>query len=969
MKAVFMAAAAATVWGAWAEQSGPLDAAESMARMVVPEDVQVTLVAAEPEIFDPVALAFDAQGALYVVEDRGYPSDDSGVGDVALLRDKDGDGYYETRTVFADGLTFPNGVMPWRDGVLVTCAPDVYYFKDTDGDDRADIKEVFLKGFSLGGSTQLRVSHPTFGLDNWIYFTNGLSGGEISVLDHPESGSVTMGANDMRYQPFTHALETTAGQAQFGLTFNDWGDKFVCSNRKHIEHVVLQPEDLARNPYLGATQTVAQIPEHGEAARIYPLSENRTTAYSHQGTFTAACGLVIYRGDGLPQEYRGNGFVCDPTGNLVHRDVLIPEGATFVARRAEQEKEFLATTDNWSRPVFLANGPDGALYMCDMYRKTIEHPTYLPPEVAAVTDFDSGKQHGRIYRITGKDDSRAPREIENDVAHWAKLLDHPNAWHRETVHRLVVERQDISVADAVRGVETPLGHVHALYVLDALGALEQSDLEDALAHEHAVVREHALRLARSHPEMLKALRATVVTRADDADARVRFVCALALGDLKEDADARALAAIAARDIDDAWTRPAVVSSAAGVIAEFASAFVETAPRDAAALPETIRPIARCLAMAEPPKTTAAWLDQVLGHDPAAWQWAALMGVLDGIHTGKQFEGAGAAWDRLAAEAPPSLKSKMAALLSRAMDTAREIGAAASDVVPASNTAPRRGDVDPIVAVELLGYMTFESTRSLFEGLLVPEVPQEIRVAAVQALGVFRNEGVGTFLVDQARWQSFTPAVRTAALNVLLSRESHINALLDALENGAAPLASVDTLSRGRLTRSRNEAIANRAKTIFQSAASSDRAKVFEEYKEVLKLDANVAAGREAFATFCGICHEFQGEGKLVGPNLSDIHMQPAESILLHIIEPNREIVAGYEQYNVETKDGELYSGIIASETATSVTLLQAMGVEQVIPRSEIASITTSELSMMPEELEKGFSKQTMRDLIGYLKAE
>src|SRR5690606_34240411 len=136
-----------------------------------------------------------------------------------------------------------------------------------------------------------------------------------------------------------------------------------------------------------------------------------------------------------------------------------------------------------------------------------------------------------IYRITGKDDSRAPREIENDVAHWAKLLDHPNAWHRETVHRLVVERQDISVADAVRGVETPLGHVHALYVLDALGALEQSDLEDALAHEHAVVREHALRLARSHPEMLKALRATVVTRADDADARVRFVCALALGDL------------------------------------------------------------------------------------------------------------------------------------------------------------------------------------------------------------------------------------------------------------------------------------------------------------------------------------------------------------------------------------------------------------------------------------------------------
>ncbi|MBM3288904.1 MAG: dehydrogenase, partial [Candidatus Hydrogenedentes bacterium] len=428
------------VVSALADQTTPIPAREALGLFRVPDGVRVELVAAEPDVIDPVALAFDERGRMYVVENRGYPTDDSGKGIIALLEDPDGDGYFDKRTVFADGFDFPNGVMPWKGGVLVTCAPDLLYLKDTDGDGRADLRESLLTGFAPGGSTQLRVSHPTLGIDNWIYLTNGLSGGEISNPAKPNMPAIKMESLDGRYNPLDGAFETTAGQAQFGQAFDDFGNKYVCINRKHIEQIVLQPRDLARNPHAGLSQTVAQIPDHGEAGRIFALSEARTTAFAHAGTFTAACGLVIYRGDAMPQ-YRGNAFVCDPTAALVHRDVLEPAGAANVAKRGEENKDFFATPDNWCRPVFLANGPDGALYVCDMYRATIEHPVYLPEEIRGSADFEGGKDRGRIYRVTSAHARHIVQTLDpNNVANTAAALANANGWVADTAQRLLLER-------------------------------------------------------------------------------------------------------------------------------------------------------------------------------------------------------------------------------------------------------------------------------------------------------------------------------------------------------------------------------------------------------------------------------------------------------------------------------------------------------------------------------------------------
>lgn len=518
----------------------------------------VEIVAAEPVVSDPVALAFDERGRMFVAENRGYPvGPEPGV--IAMLEDRDLDGRFERRTVFADGLMFPNGVLPWKGGVIVTCAPDILFLKDTDGDGKADVRRVLLTGFVTNNTTQLRVSHPTLGMDNWVYVTSGLTGGRITCPTKPGKAPLDL-RTDLRFRPDTLEFEAADGKGQFGMCFDDFGHRFHCMNRVHIQHVVLSAKQLARNPHLTFAETVHNVPEsmvpeplkgHGAAARIYPISQNITTADSHAGTFTAACGVLIYRGDALPPEYYGNVFACDPAGNLVHRDILTPFGATFSARAATEGREFLASRDDWFRPVFLANGPDGALYVCDMYRKTIEHPQYLPEEIRKRTDFESGKGRGRIYRVRKAGPAPKRERFETSTAALCRQLGHPNAWWRETSQRLIVERKDKAAIPLLRKASSAVAVAHALRTLEGLGGLDDSVLTKALRHEHPFVRALALKL-KPDPAL-----------ANDPDPHVRFQCALALGEIDHPQKVSALRAIAAREDTDRWTRAAVLSSAKG----------------------------------------------------------------------------------------------------------------------------------------------------------------------------------------------------------------------------------------------------------------------------------------------------------------------------------------------------------------------------------------------------------------------
>ncbi|HSI13206.1 MAG TPA: PVC-type heme-binding CxxCH protein [Chthoniobacter sp.] len=390
---------------------------EELKTFKVEPPLRVELVASEPQVESPCAMAFDDKGRLFVAENRGYPrTDDPPQGRIVMLESTKHDGHYDKSTVFAEGLTYPNGVLPWNGGLIVTCAPDVYFLKDTKGTGHADEKRVLLTGFEYAKSTQLRVNCPTLRPDGWIYFAAGLVGGTITSPEHPEKSAVKM-TGDLRWNPKTGDIETLDGRSQYGISFDALGRRFICMNRLPVQEVVIESRWLRRNPHLSFAETVQDCNERtvktglrggGDGVRVWPISHNITTADSHVGSFTAACSVRIWPSGGkLPALYDGCAFSCEPTGNLVHVDKLVPHGATFLGQSLLEKREVFASSDDWCRPVFITQGPDGALYICDMYRRIIEHPDYLPAEIRKHSDFEAGKKMGRIWRITSAEPKEA----------------------------------------------------------------------------------------------------------------------------------------------------------------------------------------------------------------------------------------------------------------------------------------------------------------------------------------------------------------------------------------------------------------------------------------------------------------------------------------------------------------------------------------------------------------------------------
>ena len=424
-------------------------------------------VAAEPIVRSPVSACFDADGRLYVVEMRGYPyPEPRPTGGVSLLEDGDGDGRFEKRAEFLDGLSWPTGIVPSDGGVFVVAAPDLLYAKDTDGDGRADVRRVLFTGFGTQ-NVQGLANGLLWGNDGWIYGSSGSNGGEIRNLAKPDAKPVTVRGRDFRFRPDGSSFEAISGGGQFGHSLDDWGHRFVCMNSNHIRQVVLPARDLERNPLLATSTVTTDIAVEGGAGPVFRISapepwrvvrtrqrvadpafvKKAAPSELHaSGFFTSATGVTIYRGSAFPVEYRGNAFIGDVGGNLVHRKTMAKAGATFLARRADEGVEFLASTDNWSRPVNFANTPSGTLMVLDMYRETIEHPASIPEPIKKHLDLTSGKDRGRLYEVVPDGFHRRPQP-KLSHAPTAELVGHladPDAWWRETAQRLLIERTDPS---------------------------------------------------------------------------------------------------------------------------------------------------------------------------------------------------------------------------------------------------------------------------------------------------------------------------------------------------------------------------------------------------------------------------------------------------------------------------------------------------------------------------------------------
>lgn len=379
-------------------EKSPVSPDDSLRHFQLPDDLEIQLVAAEPEIVDPIDMRVDELGRMYVVEMRDYPNGPKTPGTpssrIKLLVDADGDGRFETAHVFADGLSFATGVQPWKGGVIVTLAGRVAWMKDTDGDFKADVDETWFTGFAEENS-QLRANHPRFAHDNHIYIANGLRGGKILDMRVKDAKPIDISGRDFRFDPRGGGAEAVTGVGQYGLCFDDYGHRFVCMNRNPLQHVVFENRDLAKNKNYAPPAVMNDVAASGEKSKLFPLTKTWTTSNLHENQFTAACGVNIYRGDALPKQYHGLAFTCDPTANIVHAERMTPVGPTFTSQPLYEDREFLASTDPWFRPVAIENGPDGALYVVDMYRAVIEHPDWVPDELKKRPDERWGDGRGR----------------------------------------------------------------------------------------------------------------------------------------------------------------------------------------------------------------------------------------------------------------------------------------------------------------------------------------------------------------------------------------------------------------------------------------------------------------------------------------------------------------------------------------------------------------------------------------------
>ncbi|WP_435010879.1 PVC-type heme-binding CxxCH protein [Tundrisphaera lichenicola] len=932
---------------------------------------QLDLAASEPLVKSPVAATYDADGRLYVVEMRGYPfAEPVPTGGVSLLEDVDGDGRFDKRSEFLDALSWPTGIVPFDGGVFIASVPDIIYAKDLDGDGKADVRKVVFTGFG-SQNVQGLLNGLLWGVDGWIYGSSGSNGGEIVNLAHPEAKPVTVRGRDYRFKPDGSAFEAISGGGQFGHTLDDWGHRFVCMNSNHIRQVVLPARELERNPALATSTVTTDIAVEGGAGPVFRISPPepwrvvRTRQRSADpafvkkaapselhaaGFFTSATGVTIYRGSAFPLEYRGNAFVGDVGGNLVHRKTMSRDSSIFTARRADEGVEFIASTDNWFRPVNYANTPSGTLLVLDMYRETIEHPVSIPEPIKKHLDLTSGRDRGRLYEIVPDGFHRrpAPKLSKASTAELVQTLADPDAWWRETAQRLLIERDDPTAVPAlialVQSRPTALGRAHALWTLDALGKLDPPTTLMALNDPEPGVREQAASLAGPRADGDPALLGALLALASDPDPMVRFRLALALGDVANPQAVEALASIASRDSGDPWTRVAVLSSVAGrvrplvdTLASRPGFFATPAGR------EWLGDLASMVGAENRPDDVQAFLEQFAGESSSPSEsLAAILGLGQGLRR---------SGGSLASVLSGPASVRVAPLFARAATVA-----GSSDA-----STPARLD-----AIRLLALGPIDPALEVLPNLLDAREPSSIQVAAVQALGNLNDGRVGPAIVD--RWKAAGPATRREAAEVLFARPDRLESLLTAVEIKVITPGELDPARTKSLLEHRDPKIRERAVALFSGAARPDRGAVLARYKQALELTGHPDRGKLAYTKACATCHRAEGQGAQVGPDLTTVAGRSPEDLLVHILDPNREVAANYVNYSVATVDGRTLTGLIAEETAGAITLKRAEGASDVVARGQIDQVLSTGLSLMPEGLDQGLDPQAMADLIAYIRA-
>lgn len=949
----------------------PLAPEQALRSFHVAPGYRLELVAAEPLVADPVAIDFDAEGRMYVVEMRGYSEQrDERRSQVRILEDADGDGRAERSCVFLDGLLWPTAVLCCDGGALVADAPDLIFARDTDGDGRADERRVVFTGFEHH-NVQGLVNCLRWGLDGRVHGSTSTCGARLRRADRPQAPPLELKGRDFAFHPRTLALEATSGGGQHGMCFDDAGRKFVCANSDHIQLILCEDRYLARNRWLGSTAARESIAADGPQAEVFRTSpvepwralrtELRVAGRAPgpiegggraAGYFTGATGVTIYAGDAAP-ELRGLAFVGDVGGNLVHRKRLVPHGASLRAERIDAGFEVVASDDIWFRPAQFANAPDGTLYILDVYREVIEHPDSLPPEIKRHLDLTSGRDRGRIYRLApeGFAPRAAPRLGRATTAELAARVAHRNAWDRQTAARLLAERGDIRAVEPLAEVaETapPEGRLQALYLLDQLGGLTAQRLLARLRDDDPHVRRHAVRLAERRLDA-PAVAERVLQMAADPSMDVRFQVAFTLGEFpasRAGDAARALAHLVRSDGAEPWFDVALASSLDRQADAVSAALLsDSAWRAAPSAGRWLGMLAAQHAIRE------------AGLPPALRAWVADSHRRDSLALGAWLPECGRQLSRLGVK-PAEIVARLqldappleAAWREELSDARRKV--ADSAAAPAARRA----------AVELLRLDLVQAdTREALSAGAVPTAPTEVQRAALLALA---DDDAGAVRVVDA-WGGLSPELRRASVDALLARGAGASALLAAVRERRIEPSNLSVDHVERLLAHPDETLRRQAAELLHRGASGSRGEIVNRYRPALGATGDKDSGRELFRKHCAACHRLEGVGNEIGAQLDAFATKGAEALLMAVLDPNREVNPQYASYVVTLTDGRVLTGLIAGESAAGITLANGDGRHEV-PRSQIESLDATGKSLMPEGFEEQLDVQALADVLAYV---
>jgi putative membrane-bound dehydrogenase-like protein len=952
----------------------------------VPPGFRVELVAAEPDVLDPVAFDWDRGGRLWVVEMADYPSGIDGNGQpggrIRVLEDTDSDGRYETSRLFAEGLSFPNGILCWRDGVIVTAAPQILFLVDTDGDGRCETTDVLFDGF-MEGNQQLRVNGLRWGLDNTVWCASGGHhpghGTETVVTSRRSGKQYALGSHDFRFDPDSGELWLESGPSQFGRNRDAFGHWFGTQNANPLWHWVIADRYLARNPYVPAGPAIRHV-VGPDSPVVHPASppEKRFHSFEQAGRFTSACGSTIY-GDTLlfPALASGAGmrldaFTCEPFHNLVQHNLLVDDDASFSSSRPEGEgaTDFFASDDRWCRPVMTRTGPDGNLWVADMYRAMIEHPDWLTPEgrEELLPQYRLGDDKGRIWRVVrdGTPHRGFPAAViaAKTPTEQVALLDSDNVWQRDLAQRLLVQEPDASrrqsaveplsrLATTSPRAET---RVQALWTLDGLGSLDDALLVQALGDPHPRVREQAVRLAERRESTAVISRA--IQLVSDPDAKVCLQLALSCGEWEAPEAGVALVDIATRFADDPFFWIAVMSSSIRHADAFSAGIAIAEPNVAAAFRE---PLLRQSLGRRDTQTLAALLAAALAASPAD-----RIGALDRLLADMQRLGADP-W-AIAAESVASTKTPDAGVVSTPT-LALVIAALDAELARCLSIATdeHASHQDRQAAATLLARTsrTRDRATEILAGWLVPQIDPAAQVAVLEAIIRSGSERVPATLA--AAWPGLSPSLRTLVIDGWLTRGPWTADLLDRIESGLVLPGNLSLPQRDRLLRNADASLAGRAKNLLAAAATPTRRDVVDRYRASLDGSGDRESGRGVYLRVCANCHRRGDLGRNVGPNLATVLEHAPERLLTNILDPNADIQPGYQGYTCVLMTGEVVTGLLAAETGESVTITLADGTSRSIARNEIEELATGNRSFMPEGVEESVTVEQMRDLLAFLR--